>query len=606
MADNIEKQTKGSVKVVQMSTYTSPNIVERKNKAWVEYGDDNNYYGYLIDMFHGSPTNNRCIKGIADLIYGQGMEAKRSNRNLPDYVTFKRMFSEHCLRNVAQDLKMLGEGSFQIVRSKDRKKLAKVYHFPIHTLRPAKCNEKGEIEAYYYYPDWANIKRGAEPKRIPNFEFNPEAPESILVIRPYSTGSFYFSPVDYQGGLQYAELECEIANYHINNIKNGMAPSMLINFNNGEPPEEQKTSIENAILNKFSGSSATGKVVISWNDDPNNKADITPVPLSDAHNQYQFLSTESQDKILVAHGITSPLIFGIKNVANGFSSNADELTTGIKIFDNMVIRPFQLMIIEAVNQILAEADINLELYFKPLNPLDGEEIESTSGKMGFTQNTPTLLSSNSIEMSSDDETSWLEFLNDKGEILDENEWELIDTAIVNDEELDGHQYNFFQSFADPNEKSNDDKGIYKIRYRYGPDSTSKNSRDFCKQMVGARKGGLVYRREDIVEMGEAGINGQFAPKGKSSYSIWKFKGGVACHHYWERLTFRRKYKAGWGNVPVPLTSKEKGSTYRDLDNNYTDVPNSEANQKGVPFSPPEWSTAQTKPIDMPNQGRLKK
>ena len=718
MADNINPQQK--IRVLNLSTYTSPSIIEKKNKAWVEYGDDNDYYGYLIDMFHGSPTNNRCIKGISDLIYGQGLEAHRSDRNLSDYVTFKRMFSEHCLRNISQDLKMLGGASFQIVRTKDRKKPAKAYHFPIHTLRPEKCNDKGEIEAYYYYPDWANIKRGVEPKRIPNFEFNPEAQESILVIRPYSTGSFYFSPVDYQGGLQYAELETEIANYHINNIKNGLAPSMLINFNNGEPPEETKTSIEAAILNKFSGSSNTGRVVISWNDNADTKADIQPIQLSDAHNQYQFLSSESQDKILVAHGITSPLIFGIKNVANGFSSNADELTTGIMIFDNMVIRPFQLMIIEAVNMILAEADINLDLYFKPLNPLKGDEIESTNenvlyslkkneieleetyndypesasnnakralewaekngwgdcgtavGKKrasqlankenisrdtiarmaGFRrhqQNADTPYSEGcgklmwdawggesgiawaerkleqidkkkmsssedmeinrkgQVEMSSEDEHSWIEFLSDKGETINEDEWELIDTQIVGDsDEEDGKEYQFFESFSDKDEKSSDDKGIYKIRYRYGPDKTSSNSRDFCKQMVGARMGGVVYRREDIVEMGNAGINSQFSPKGKSTYSIWKFKGGVACHHYWERLTFRRKYKAGWGNVPVPLDSKEKGNTYRDLDNNYTDVSNAEANKKGVPFNPPDWSKAKTKPINMPNQGRMKK
>ena len=48
-------------------------------------------------------------------------------------------------------------------------------------------------------------------------------------------------PVDYQGGLQYAELEEEISNYHLNNIMNGLAPSMLINFNNGYSRPRAKT-----------------------------------------------------------------------------------------------------------------------------------------------------------------------------------------------------------------------------------------------------------------------------------------------------------------------------------------------------------------------------
>jgi hypothetical protein len=81
-----------------------------------------------------------------------------------------------------------------------------------------------------------------------------QASECILVCKPYSTGNYYFAPVDYQGGTQYANLEIEIANYHINNIMNGLAPSMLINFNNGQPPAEVKDMIEAQIQTKFSGS----------------------------------------------------------------------------------------------------------------------------------------------------------------------------------------------------------------------------------------------------------------------------------------------------------------------------------------------------------------
>jgi len=600
MVDTISNS---KIRVLNLSTYTTPSIIERKNKLWVEYGDDNDYYGYLIDMFHGSPTNNRCVKGIADLIYGQGIDAKRSNRNLSAYVELRKLFDEKCLRNVVMDLKLLGQACFQIVKTKDKKKIAKVYHFPIQTIRPEKCNDKGEIDAYYYFHDWTQLKRGQEPKRIPNFEFNQEAPESLLVIRPYSTGTFYFSPVDYQGGLQYAELETEIANYHINNIKNGLAPSMLINFNNGEPPEETKLSIEGAIMSKWSGSSNAGRAIISWNDSADTKADITAVPLSDAHNQYQFMSSESQDKVLVAHGITSPLIFGIKNTANGFSSNAEELKTSIVLFDNMVIRPFQNMICEAMNMILSYQEVNLELYFKSLNPLKGDELMTTNEDKDFAFKFSEQMG---VNMSDGDESDWLLHLADKGEKVDESEWELVDISPVEntEDEADIHsdKFEFFKRFADPDAKSDDDKGIFKIRYRYGPDKYSSNSRIFCKDMVANRNLSVVYRREDILTMGDEGINGQFAPAGKSSYSIWKFKGGVNCHHYWERLTFKRKQTAG---KFLPLQPNEIGTDQRDLEN-YRKVPNLEATASGVPFSPPAWSKANTRPIDMPNKGGLKK
>jgi len=592
----MDNTIKDGVRIVSLSTYTSPAIIEKNNKDWIEYGVDNNYYGHLIDMYHGSPTNNRCIKGIADLIYGKGLDAKRSSKNLAGYIELKKLISDDCMRNVAMDLKLLGQCAFQIVKSKDKSRIAKVYHFPMQTIRPEKCNEDGDIEAYYYFYDWTKLKRTSTPKRIVNFELNPEAAESILVVKPYSTGSFYFSPVDYQGGVQYAELETEIANYHINNIMNGLAPSMLINFNNGEPPEETKSLIEASILSKWSGSSNSGKAIISWNDGADNKADITPVPLSDAHNQYQFLSTESQDKVLVSHGITSPLIFGIKNAGNGFSSNSEELNTSMVLFMNMVVKPFQEILCAAVDKILIYQGVSLELYFKSLNPLVNENAP-------MSQTMSTSFQRFSADFCEHDENAWLSHLETKGEKIDEEEWELISVMAVEDaeEELNLNEHKFFKRFAEPDAKSGDDTGIYKIRYRYAPDSAKSNSRVFCKNMVTNRTMGVIYRREDILQMGDDGINGQFAPSGESAYSIWKFKGGVNCHHYWERLTFKRKQVKG---AFLPLQPNEIGTTDRDLEN-YKEVPNATANISGVPFSPPSWNKAKTKPIDMPNKGGLK-
>ena len=108
-----------------------------------------------------------------------------------------------------------------------------------------KCNEDGEIEGFYYCADWENKKPNEELQRIPAFGTSNE-PIEILYINPYAAGYYYYSPVDYQGGLQYAELEGEVSNFHLNNIQNGLAPSMLINFSNGIPDEETRRRIETA------------------------------------------------------------------------------------------------------------------------------------------------------------------------------------------------------------------------------------------------------------------------------------------------------------------------------------------------------------------------
>jgi hypothetical protein len=584
-----------NLKFIQLETYTSPTIVEQKNKEWVEYGQDNNYYQYLIDLYYGSATNNACIKGISDLIYGDGLEVVRADRHLGGYLDLKKLFHEDCLRNAAMDLKMLGQCAIHLVKSKDRKKYVKAEHWAIQTLRPEKCNDKGEIEGYYFAPDWSKLKRGQKPHRFASFGFDENATECVLVIKPYSTGNYYFSPVDYQGGTQWAELETEISNYHINNIKNGMAPSMLINFNNGQPPAEVKDMIEAQIINKFTGSSNTGKFILSFNDNAESKADITPVQLSDAHNQYQFLSTESMQKVMMSHRVTSPMLLGIKD-STGFGNNAEELKTASILFDNTVIRPFQRLLLDGVRKIMNANGYNLDIYFKTLQPLEFTDLsgkvvneETKEKEFGFAKAIP--------EFTDEIEGEWLDYLKDKGEVIGE-EFELIDESPVTDD----NEYKFFKRFANPEDKSKDDKGVYLIRYRYAPMSASGNSRQFCKDMVANAKMGVVYRREDIDTMGDDGINGQFAPSGKSNYSIWKYKGGVNCKHQWYRLTYMRKRVSG-GKF-IPLTPEEKSQAIKDLDN-YKRVSNQSADSAGVPFSPPDWQTASTKTIDLPNKGSLK-
>jgi hypothetical protein len=590
-----------SIKLIELASYTTPAIVENKNKEWVEYGEDNNYYQYLIDLYYGSPTNNAAIKGIADLIYGDGLEVVKADRHLAGYLDLKKVFHPECLRNCAMDLKMLGQYAIQLVKSKDKKRYVSAYHFPVQTLRPERCNENGEIEGYYFAADWSKLKRGQKPKRFAAFGFDDSANECMLVVKPYSTGNYYFAPVDYQGGTQYANLEIEIANFHINNIKNGMAPSMLINFNNGQPPAEVKDMIEAQILSKFSGSSNAGKFILSFNDNAESKADITPVQLSDAHNQYQFLSTESSSKIMMSHRITSPMLLGIKD-NTGFGNNAEELKTASTLFDNTVIRPFQRLLIEGVQKVMNYNGYNLDVYFKTLQPLEFTDLsgksvdaETTEKEYGFKKLVP--------EFTEEAESEWLDYLKDKGEVIGE-EFELIDESPVMDADAEAKQYNFFKRFAEPEEKSKDDKGVYLIRYRYAPMSNKANSRVFCRDMVANAKLGVVYRREDIDKMGDEGINGQFAPSGKSNYSIWKYKGGVNCNHQWYRLSYMRKRK-GSGGAFLPLTPEEKELGLREIDENYKRVSNQSADSAGVPFNPPSWDIASTKTIDLPNKGSLK-
>jgi len=358
----------GKIHIVQLGSYSRPEIKEYYNDDFVAYGEDNDYFTYLIDRYNGSPTNNAAINGISEMIYGRGLDATDSKEKDADYKEMKQLLRKDVIKRITHDYKMMGQAALQVIYTKDRSKIAQVEHIPVETLRAEKCNAKGEIEAYYYHSNWSEAKPSDKLQRIPAFGFSKQSIE-ILYIKPYRAGYKYYSPVDYQGGLQYAELEEEIANYHINNIQNGLSPSMLINFNNGTPDAEQRDAIEQSIVTKFSGSSNAGRFILAFNDSKELAATIEPVQLSDAHQQYQFLSDESMRKVMVSHRIVSPMLVGIKDTT-GLGNNAEELQTASVLMDNTVIRPMQVTILDELERILEYNGIDLDIYFKTLQPLE--------------------------------------------------------------------------------------------------------------------------------------------------------------------------------------------------------------------------------------------
>jgi len=523
--------------IVNLSNYVTPEIKEVRNKMWVQYGADNAYYQYLIDRYNGSPTNNAIINGLSEQIFGKGLNATDSSRKPDEYAQMISLFKKDVVRKFCYDLKLMGQCAIQVIYSKDRTKVAQIEHLPIETIRAEKVDESsGDIEAFYYSADWLNLKPSDKPKRIPAFGTSNEAIE-ILCVKPYRAGFYYYSPVDYQGGLQYSELEEEIANYHLNNIKNGLAPSMLINFNNGIPNEEERELIERRIYDKFSGTSSAGKFILAFNDNTESSASLEPVQLSDAHNQYQFLSDESSKKILVSHRIVSPMLFGIKD-NTGLGNNAEELKTASILNDNVVVKPFQDLLIDSFNKILAFNNISLNLYFETLQPLEFQEqiIENVDDKEVVEEET-------GVKMS-----KYLEASAEVGEALiqlgeDENleEWVLVDERQVDydqEEVLDKMIGLASTGVAKPNAKSEQDKTVgeqkFRVRYQYAPQKYDDETREFCRKMVQANK---LYRKEDIMKMKDMPVNKGWGKEGADTYDIWLYKGGGSCRHFWMRKTY---------------------------------------------------------------------
>lgn len=542
------KRYRNNVRVLKLAdAHNDPEIKEvvtSRGEKFVKWGDKNDYYQNLILRYLGSPTNNRCVNGICDLIYGHGLECTDDYENpnkFKQYLEMKRLFNPHEVRRVIQDLKQLGQGTAQVIYNKDKTKILKFVHTPTETWRAAPA-ERGIIKKYLYHPNWDKYRETDKLKSLPTFGHGSEKDLiELYIFRPYKSGYYYYSPVDYHGALQYCHLEEEVSNYHINNVQNGFQPSMMVNFNNGIPPEEIQSELEHKIIDKFAGTSNAGRAIIAFNDDADSAASVEPIHLPDAHAQYQFLSDESREKIMLGHGVVSPILLGIKD-NTGFGNNAEELRTSSILMDNMIIRPFQNMMIDGIKEILSYNGVYLHLYFKTLQPIEFTDVDKIATKIRREEETGEKLSKDEstklVDITDDEAKDLYKQLEDLGEEINEDEWELVHSEVVNDHDMD-FDIESLSISASPNEDSSQDQNPYKVRYAYMPMRKSPDSREFCVKMETFTERKIVFRKEDINMMSFRGVNKELGHL-RRNYSLLKYKGGKNCHHYWELRVYKSR------------------------------------------------------------------
>ena len=344
-------------------------------------------------------------------------------------------------------------------------------------------------------------------------------------------------------------MEEEIANVQISSIKNGLSAGYIIQIPNGTnyTPEE-KEEFERQVKKKITSSSNASNFIISFNDQEV-AIEVTPFPVNaNVHKQWDSIQEQCKTQLMTAHKVISPSLVGLSS-ASGFSSVADELDMSERQTIKRVIKPKQDFILDAIEEVLVNYGINLDLYFAPLTEEVIEVKEETaelSTHVCMSDGAPAELADSLIAL---------------GETLDVSEWTMLSSADV-DYDTDDDLYDLVEfatstGTARPNSKSAQDSKEIAIRYRYVGNKSPQ--REFCRKMMQANK---LYRKEDILQMNKAGINDGFGLGGTNSYSIWLYKGGGrmsekfpqgTCRHKWQREIYLKNGSSLDVNSPLAKT-----------------------------------------------------
>jgi len=357
-----------------------PQAVEKSYEDWVTYGEDNLFPVDVIVAWLQSSIHNALTNGIVQMIAGAGLNFSQV---IPEVEKFRTKINRHgdtlddLINKTSFDLYLHGYYGWQVVWNQARTAIVEIYHTPAEQIRSGKANDDGQIEDYYVSWDWTQFrKKKFEPTRIPALNLlDRSAGRQMIFVKQYRPMQFYYSTPSYIGGLNWILMDNRVGEFHLNNIANGFFPSSVVQFYNGEPPQEEKRKIERGFMDKFTGKGQS-KIVFVYNNNRDEQVDFQTYEPANIDKRFRDLMPEIAKNIMIAHRVPSPLLFGIRE-GGGLGNNAEELESSSLLMNKMVIVPFQQIIINELLTIFKINGWDTEISIETLQP--GQFLEGDTG-----------------------------------------------------------------------------------------------------------------------------------------------------------------------------------------------------------------------------------
>lgn len=304
-----------------------PDVIEKRvsGKDYVFYGEDNKFPQYIWNLYLRSAILQGIVNGTCDFVSGNGVIS-----NLPlQTINNEGDELEDLIRKIAVDYNIFGGFCFQVIKDYNGS-IKELYWLDMQNVR---LNEEGDKA--YYCEKWNQYGSKAIEYEV----WDPKRNQSNFVVYYKGHISRGLYPIPrFVGALAAIETSTEIGKFHLNNILNNLSSSAIINFNNGEPTEEEKKRIEEKLNDKFSGASNAGKTMVVFNNNRESAVTVERLSEDNFDKKFETLAKSTREEIFIAHRAT-PALFGLNPENNGFSKA--EFLEAFELYEKTVVRPIQ-------------------------------------------------------------------------------------------------------------------------------------------------------------------------------------------------------------------------------------------------------------------------
>lgn len=373
---------------IKLNNHKPPVYSYNKDSLWIQYGKErpfvNNYPAYLDSLFERANLHSAFLKAKAYYISGNGITIDKSALTVGDSSALLAELEEanqygesimDVLNKCVLDYVIQGGCYIEVNWSMNGKRF-EVTHMPYNSLRRS-SDEKG----YFYSNDWTKSKdqqtfENTGFEFIPNIDFEKRKGRQIYALKSYSINCKYYPKPEYLALVPCAEVEYEIANYHLNSIKSGFHLGTIISFV-GKPKPEEQDAIETQLKEKFQGTDAAGSLLLQFTRDKDGAPTITRLSPDELSEKFVTLTKWIDQQLTAGHHM-SPILAGIK--AEGqLGSSRSEIDLAHELFKNTWVKPNQKVIERWINKlydVYGFADRIKLKEARPLNPFDFKDIMS--------------------------------------------------------------------------------------------------------------------------------------------------------------------------------------------------------------------------------------
>jgi DNA-binding MarR family transcriptional regulator len=346
------------IQVLTFAEAKQPEYKEKKGEGYMQYGQNNDYPQYLLDLFNKSAKHNAIIRGKVNYIVGNGWVGEEA--------IVKKVNREETLndltKKVALDLELFGGAYIQVIWSVMGAQIAELWHCDYTKIRTNKDNTQ-----FWYKEDW-KATRNQEKAEVYN-AFNPANPQGvqILYVKEYRPGMNVYSLPGYFGALNYIESDVEVSKHVLGNAQTGFSASKLITLPNGEPSPDEKRAVSRQFDNMYTGADGK-KYLLAFVNDATRKPIVDDLGASDLTKEdFSRVDELIQTNIFSGHQITSPDLFGIATA--GQLGTRQQMRDSYEIFNNTYVRYKQMQIEGVFNMLGQYAGVTVELKLQPVDPI---------------------------------------------------------------------------------------------------------------------------------------------------------------------------------------------------------------------------------------------